>query len=134
MFFQGTLLFALQIAVCVHIIKTGRPYWWLWLVWFAPGLGCLIYIIVEVLPGWRVSNLGDLLWLIKTRTGRVASLKEKVEESPSVENRRALAAELKAQGDFAQAAEILQTAATGVFKDDGNLLKELVEALCGLEK
>jgi hypothetical protein len=133
MHYLGYLIFPLQIAVCVHIIKTGRPWWWFWIIWFAPGLGCLVYLIVEVLPGLRISNFRDLLWRLKTRAGRAAALREQVEESPSVENRRALAAELKAQGKFQEATEILRLAATGVFKDDAYVLKELAEAQIGME-
>ena len=57
MFFAGnlsillwTLSIAVQVASAVHVVKTGRPYWWLWIIIIAPGIGAAVYFLAEVVP------------------------------------------------------------------------------------
>ena len=40
----------LQILCAVHVMKTGRPYYWIFIVMFAPMVGMIAYFIVEILP------------------------------------------------------------------------------------
>lgn len=37
----------------VHVVRTGRPSWWLFLLISAPGLGAAIYFFAEYLPSMR---------------------------------------------------------------------------------
>src|SRR5258708_25409091 len=46
----GLILLA-QIACMIHAGRTGRPYYWFLIILFAPGLGILAYLPLEVLPG-----------------------------------------------------------------------------------
>jgi hypothetical protein len=48
--FYGLILLA-QIACLIHAGRTGRPYFWLMIILFVPGLGILAYLAVEVIPG-----------------------------------------------------------------------------------
>ena len=51
----------LQILCAVHVMKTGRPYYWIFIVMFAPMVGMIAYFIVEILPeltGSRTTGLG----------------------------------------------------------------------------
>ncbi len=40
----------LQVALVVHIVKTGRNTTWIWIVVILPGAGSIAYILLEVLP------------------------------------------------------------------------------------
>lgn len=40
----------IQLALVVHIIRTGRSSTWIFLVLFFPLIGTLAYLIVELLP------------------------------------------------------------------------------------
>src|SRR5437762_4410577 len=40
----------LQILCAVHVMKTGRPYYWIFIVMFVPMVGMIAYFIVEILP------------------------------------------------------------------------------------
>ncbi len=46
----GGLLFVIQIMSAVHVVRTGRDRYWIYLILFIPGLGCLLYFITQVLP------------------------------------------------------------------------------------
>lgn len=47
------LSLVVQIALIIHVLKTGREYWWILILLFLPGIGLLIYFFVEVLPSLR---------------------------------------------------------------------------------
>ena len=61
--FAGLLHLVLGVACAVHVIRTGRPYYWIFIILIFPVVGVLIYVIAEVLP--------DLIGARTTR--RVAS-------------------------------------------------------------
>ena len=44
------LSFALQIACCVHVVRTGRPLYWVFILLVFPFLSAIVYFIAEVLP------------------------------------------------------------------------------------
>jgi len=39
-----------QIGLIIHVIKTGRATYWVFIILIAPGIGSLAYAIVELLP------------------------------------------------------------------------------------
>jgi hypothetical protein len=47
-------LFAIFFAV--HALRTGRPIFWLMILFFFPFLGSVVYFIVEFLPEMRVGT------------------------------------------------------------------------------
>ena len=51
----GALAVVVQIVCLVHVFKTGRPYWWFWVILLGSVVGCTVYFIVEILPDLRRS-------------------------------------------------------------------------------
>ena len=47
------LSIALQIACAVHVVRTGRPLYWIFILLIGSFIGIAIYLIAEVLPGLR---------------------------------------------------------------------------------
>ena len=45
----GAIL-VLQVLLAIHTARTGRMQPWLYIIVFLPGIGCLLYAIVELLP------------------------------------------------------------------------------------
>ena len=33
------VVLAIQIACVIHLLRTGRPYWWLWIIFAIPLIG-----------------------------------------------------------------------------------------------
>ena len=62
----------MQVALVVHIIKTGRDTKWVWIVVMLPLAGSIAYLLLEVLPD--VSN---------TRAGQAAGKKVKSVVNPN---------------------------------------------------
>ena len=46
----GLLIIAVQIAFAVHVIRTGRQIFWIFLIVFVPLIGCLVYFFAEIMP------------------------------------------------------------------------------------
>jgi len=46
----GLLTLAVQMLCAVHVVRTGRPYWWIFLIVFVPLVGMLVYLVAELLP------------------------------------------------------------------------------------
>lgn len=42
---------AIQVALIVHVIRTGRNSLWIWAIALLPLAGPIAYLLVEVMPG-----------------------------------------------------------------------------------
>jgi len=126
--FAWPLIVAAQIACVIHVIKTGRPYWWLWIIFVVPLIGLAAYIYLEVRPSLGKPGFQALLWNLKSSRERVRILEEELANSTTVRNRLSLADELHSAGLFDRECEILSEGLRGAFKDDATLLMRLSEA------
>lgn len=132
------LTFACQLAVCVHVVRTGRPLYWIAIVVMVPLLGMLVYGIAEVLPDLqnnpsaRRAARQVRAKLEPDRDRRLADRRLGLSDTP--ETRRQLAEECLARGDVARAEELFQTALTGLYKTDPDLMLGLAKAQFALGK
>lgn len=126
------LTLAIQFCFAYHALKTGRPYWWLFIIMAFPVMGCVIYYFVEVFPGSREQRTAH-------KTARKlakalqpdADLKRRAEELEicgSVENRMALAEECMNQRMHGEAVRLYESCLTGAFRSDGAILFGLARA------
>lgn len=124
--FGGPVALIIQILLCVHVYKTGRPYWWMWLIMGGSLIGCLLYAILELLPEARSTGVRgvNVSWLIPKSLVIKKSLAV-LEESDTVENRLAVAALYFDNGQEREAEKMASECATGVFKDDPHVLSEV---------
>ena len=49
----GAIVVLIQFCFAFHVLKTGRPYWWIFIIMGFPVMGCIIYYFIEVFPGSR---------------------------------------------------------------------------------
>lgn len=130
------LSFALQIACCVHAVRTGRPLYWVFILLVFSFLAVIVYFLAEILPDLRhnpsarrtvrsVRNRID-----PERDRRDAARLLKASDTP--ENRRRLAEESLRSGDYAHAAELYEQALKGLYTTDPDLMLGLAKAQFGL--
>ena len=121
-----------QFCFCFHVIKTGRPYWWIILIMSFPVMGCLIYYFVEIFPGSR-----EELKARKAARKLVKNFKpdaefnrrfEELSVCGSVDNKMALAAECIQQQMYAQAVELYESCLAAPFDKDGWIMFCLAKA------
>lgn len=114
------LLWILQLALVIHVFRTGRPYWWFWILLSAPVIGGIAYLLIEVLPEARSSGGGT--FLRKPRAWRIRELQAELEETDTVKLRLALATELLAARRPAEACAVAEESLRGAFHDDPHTL------------
>jgi hypothetical protein len=122
-----------QIGLILHVVRTGRPMYWIFIILIAPGIGSLAYAIVELLP--ELSNSGQgrraMRGIRKTLDPggdlRQRQLEHKL--SGSVDAARHLAGELLENGQYDEAIEHYEKSLTGLYEDDPDLLLGLAKAL-----
>jgi hypothetical protein len=101
----GIGLDVILVLLCgVHAVRTGRPYYWLYILFAVPFLGSLIYIFAEWLPASRGAQQG--LRRAHRAVGRAIDPGRDVREAqlalelaPTVDNRLRLANALLDVGD-----------------------------------
>ena len=125
------LSFIIQIALIVHVLKTGRPYYWTFII-FIPGVGPLVYFIVELLPELMDSQQGrNAVRGIKKTLDPTGDLRQKQKQhkiSGSVDATRHLAAEFLEAEQYEEAIKHYENALTGIYSDDPDLLLGLATA------
>jgi hypothetical protein len=128
----GALVLIAQVFCVVHVIRQGRSQIWIMVIIFLPAVGCLAYLIAEILPDLMNSPTarratGSATRLVD-RLGALQRAEHEFSMADTVDNRRNYAAELTRHGRVAEAAELLEHAASGMHRDDPGLLHDLASA------
>lgn len=119
----GTALWLIQLGLLFHVFKTGRPYYWFWVLVSAPVLGGIVYLLVEILPEIRRPIRRESWWAaMKPRAWRIRDLQEQLEETDVVDNRLELADELLEAGQSEKAQEVAAGALQGIWRNDPHTL------------
>lgn len=123
---MGGVVLLLQLTVIIHALRTGRPYYWIFIIMGFPILGCVIYFIIEILPGSRSEHrLRKIGNDVVKAMNPDRDLKRKAEELAicgSVENKLQMAAELVERGMFDEAIELYKGAREGQYYFASDLL------------
>src|SRR6266436_5632443 len=126
------LTLALQAALIVHVLKTGRNNLWIWAIALLPGAGSLAYIGVEIVPeifggrAGRRTRASVQRIIDPDRDLRQAAAA--VELSGNVDARRRLAEELYERGQYTEAAAVYEGGLKGIFEHDPVLLLGLARS------
>jgi hypothetical protein len=126
----ATVFWVVQLALIVHVLRTGRPYYWIWILFAAPLIGGLAYFFVELAPDLRGSR-GALSGL-KPRKWRISDCRKRLDETDNVKNRLALADELSGAGEAKEARDVAAQSLQGVFRDDARTLVDVAHFEIGV--
>jgi hypothetical protein len=123
---------ALQVLLIIHVIKTGRERYWIFILIFIPIAGTLAYFFVEILPS-LLSNPNTAR--LKTRIGdsvnpgrKITELEQQLDLSDTMENRKRLADGYIQAGSYEQAIAMYESCLVGIYEDDTYVLSSLAEA------
>jgi len=132
------LSLVLQVACGVHVVRTGRPMYWLFILLFFSYIAVLIYFIAEVVPDLR-NNPSARRAARKVRS-RVDPERDRRQAdrqlglADTVDNRRRVAAECLRSGEYARAEELFNESLRGIYRTDPDLLLGLAQSLYGQGK
>jgi hypothetical protein len=129
------LMYAIQIGLIVHVLKTGRQLYWVFILIIAPGIGALAYLVVEILPGLQnnVRARRTMRGVRKTLNPGGELRRRQIEHrlSGSVDAARHLATELMDKGRYGEAVNQYRSTLTGIYEYDPDLLLGLATAQFG---
>ena len=129
------LTYIIQIALIVHVVRTGRPPYWIFILLLMPGIGAAAYCIIELLPGlsndFRARRAMRSVKKTLNPGGDLRRRKLEHRLSGSVDATRHLAGELMESGRYAEAVDHYRNALTGLYADDPDLLLGLAQAQFG---
>ncbi len=121
-----------QIGLILHVVRTGRPMYWIFIILMAPGIGSLAYAVVELLPDLSSSGQGRrALRGIRKTLDPGGDLRQRHRDhklSGSVDAARHLAGELLESGRYDEAIEHYEKSLTGLYEYDPDLLLGLAMA------
>lgn len=120
------LVIAAQIGFIIHAARTGRPYYWLMIILFIPVMGVVAYVIVELLPSAAraptTSRAMDKAKRLVDPEGDYRALADKLDLTPTIENRKALAQECLKLGKLEEAEALYRGSLVGVHATDPDLM------------
>ncbi|MGI5173485.1 hypothetical protein H0R92_07775 [Treponema sp. OMZ 840] len=129
------LPYVFQLALIIHIIKTNKPFYWLYLIIFIPYLGGVAYILIELLPALlssrEIRQAGQSLARTLNPSAELKKLEEQLKNQDTVSNRSALAQAYIEAERFSDALPLTESCLTGPFADDAALLFLHAQALYG---
>ena len=128
----GAVVLLIQFCFVYHALKTGRPYWWVFIIMGFPVMGCVIYYFVELFPGSRGERRAAKAARAIARVLEPdAELRKRVEELEicgSVDNRIALAEACMSHQMYAEAIRLYESCLSGAYANDAALLYGLARA------
>jgi hypothetical protein len=123
---------ALQIACAVHVVRSGRQLYWIWILFIGSYLAVIVYLLVAVIPDLRNDPRGRQAAARVRDTidpeRRRRTIRQRLDVADTVDNRRALAEESMRLGDYANAAELYRSVLKGMYATDAGFLLGLAQA------
>ena len=128
----GAVVLLIQFCFAYHALRTGRAYWWMFVIMAFPVMGCVIYYFVEVFPGSREHRKARKAARALSRALQPdADLRKRAEELEicgSLDNRMALAVECMSHRMYGEAARLYESCLVGAYAADGAILFALARA------
>jgi hypothetical protein len=133
-------LVSLVIAVllCVHVVRTGRDTFWLWIILFFQPIGGIVYAVINIVPDLFGGRTAQRVTRVARETidphREYREAKAACDDTPTVRNQSRLAAASAHLGRYEDAERLYRAAAQGVHADDPVLLLGLANALIELRR
>jgi len=120
------ITYLFQILLVIHVLKTGRSRYWIWLLIFVPLVGGIAYLVIEILPEFGGSIQGQrAVRGVRKAVNPGAALQKHAaawEQSSNADNARRYAEVLLDHEKFSQADEVLDQALSGFFSTEPTLM------------
>ena len=122
----SVLIWLMQLALIIHVLKTGRSRYWIIVLLFMPMIGGVAYFVIELLPEFSGSITGQrAVRSVKQTLNPGADLRQHEaawNQSPNVDNSRRYAEALMDSGKTTEAEDVINQALKGLFATEPTLL------------
>ena len=127
------LIIALKVYCFYHIYKNRNPYYWYFIIFFIPIVGCVIYLITQVYNKRDAEKITNEITHIINPTKKVKDLEKQLQFSESYQNRVNLADAYLEIKDYNHAIPHYLEALEDSSQNDFYVIKQLIEAYFNIE-
>ncbi len=127
------LIIAFQAFCLYHLYKNRNPYYWAFLIFFIPVIGCIIYLITQVYNKRDAEKITNEITHIINPTKKVRDLEKQLQFSESYQNRMNLADAYLEIKDYNNAIPHYLEALEDSSQNDFYVIKQLIEAYFNIE-
>lgn len=120
-------IIAFQVFCVYHAYKHKNNYYWYFIIFFIPLIGCIIYLLTQVINQRDVTNSIEEISTIINPTKKIKDLEKVLEFSQTFQNRINLADAYSQNKDYNNAILQYETALESNFKDDPFTLNKLIK-------
>ncbi|WP_293904026.1 tetratricopeptide repeat protein [Phenylobacterium sp.] len=128
----------LAVLLAVHVVRTGREMYWLWIILMFQPVGGIVYLIVHVLPDVFGGTTARRIKTAARETldphREYREAKAACDDTPTVRNQSRLAQAAIAMGRYDEAERLYFDAAHGIHAEDPALLLGRANALLELNR
>ncbi len=125
----------IQVALIVHVIRTGRNTIWIWVLALLSYAGIIAYLIVEIIPQLLGSRTAQATRRSVKRAldpeAQLRRLQTEAQVTNNVASNQRYAEELLRHDRFTEAAAIYRRILTGLYEHDPDLMLGLARAQFG---
>lgn len=121
------LIIGLQIYCVYHAYKNRNDYYWYFIIFFIPLIGCIIYLLTQVVNKREVANITEEITTIINPTKKIKDLEQELNFSNTFQNRINLADAYKEIKDYKNAIFNYEEALKSNFKNDPFTLNKLIK-------
>jgi hypothetical protein len=125
-------MFLVQLGFAVHAVRTGRDAIWIYIIVFIPGIGCLLYLVTQVLPelsqGQAVSKARGTIVKSVDQRRELRNRMDDLAVSDTLQNKMTLADECLEAAIYDEAISLYQSCLTGTYEHDPELMAKLARA------
>lgn len=121
------LIIALQGYCIYHAYKNKNDYYWYFIVFFVPLIGCIIYLLTQVINKRDVNSITEEISTIINPTKKIKDLEKQLEFSDTFQNRIHLADAYQKNRNYSNAILHYEKAMEGSFKNDPHTLNKLIK-------
>jgi|CXWL01.1.fsa_nt_gi hypothetical protein len=128
----------LQFVCIVHAVRTGRPYFWYWIIIMGSLLGVAVYAFTQILPDLQYDPRARRAaqGLIKRVDPQrdLRRLRDELQRADTVANRLKLGKEFLELGEAGEAEEILRACLKGMHATDADIMLAMAQAQFAQDK
>jgi len=116
----------LQIYCLYHAYKNRNDYYWYFIIFFVPVIGCIIYLFTQVVNRKDVVNIKEEISTIINPTKKINDLQKLLQFSETFQNKINLADAYLENKDFKNAILYYKKALEGSFRNDSHTINKLL--------
>ncbi|MDX6746596.1 hypothetical protein SHK09_07315 [Polaribacter sp. PL03] len=119
-------ILGLQAYCLYHAYKNRSSYYWFFIIFFIPLLGCIVYLITQVINKKDVNSITEEITNIVNPTKKINNLQQELTFSNTFQNKINLADAYHQNKDFNNAILNYEAALEGNFKEEPYTLNKLI--------